>query len=81
MTESNRERGLGRPDIKLTDDENRRILIIEAKKSDNRTQMEHDCDEALQQIIDQEYAKGLDDYKVICYGIAFFQKSALVKKL
>lgn len=81
MTESNRERGLGRPDIKLTDDDNRRILIIEAKKSDNRTQMEHDCDEALQQIIDQEYAKGLDDYKVICYGIAFFQKSALVKKL
>ena len=79
--ESNKERGLGRPDIKLTEDDNRRILIIETKKSDSRARMEHDCDEALQQIIDREYAKNLDEYKVICYGIAFYQKSALVKKL
>jgi len=79
--ESNKERGLGRPDIKLIDDDNRRILIIEAKKSDNAAQMEHDCDEALKQIVDQEYAKGLDVYQVICYGIAFYQKRALVKKL
>ena len=43
--------------------------------------MEHDCDEALKQIVDQEYAKGLDAYQVLCYGIAFYQKSALVKKL
>ena len=79
--ESNKERGLGRPDIKLTDDDNRRILIIEAKKSESRARMAHDCEEALRQIVDQEYAKGLEAYKVICYGIAFFQKSAMVKKL
>ncbi len=79
--ESSKERGLGRPDIKLTDDANRRILIIEAKKSDSKGQMEKDCGKALQQIIDQEYAKNLDDYTVICYGIAFFRKSALVKKM
>lgn len=79
--ESNKERGLGRPDIKLIDDDNRRALIIETKKSDSAAQMDHDCDEALRQIVDQEYAKGLDAYQVTCYGIAFYQKSALVKKL
>ena len=79
--ESNKERGLGRPDIRLIDDDNRRILIIEAKKSDSAGQMGSDCDEALNQIVDQEYAKGLDAYQVYCYGIAFYQKSALVKKL
>jgi hypothetical protein len=57
------------------------MLIIETKKSDSRAQMEHDCEEALQQIVDQEYAKGLDVWQVFCYGIAFYQKSALVKKL
>ena len=79
--ESNKERGLGRPDIKLTDRANRRILIIEAKKSDSAAQMEHDCEKALKQIVDEGYAKGLDVWQVICYGVAFFQKSALVKKL
>lgn len=79
--ESNREHGLGRPDIRLTDHRNRRILIIEAKKSETAAQMDHDCDEALKQIVDQEYAKGLDAYRVLCYGIAFYQKTALVKKL
>lgn len=79
--ESNKERGLGRPDIKLTDRQNRRVLIIEAKKSDSVVQMESDCRKALQQIMDQEYTKGLDEYQVICYGIAFYQKRALVKKM
>ena len=78
--ESNKEGGLGRPDIKLIDDDNRRVLIIEAKKSASVAQMEHDCEEALRQIADQGYAKGLDAYQVHCYGIAFFQKQALVKK-
>ena len=79
--ESNKERGLGRPDIRLIDDDRRRVLIIEAKKSGSAAQMEHDCEAALKQIVDQEYAKGLDAYQVYCYGIAFYQKSALVKKL
>ena len=43
--------------------------------------MEHDCKEALQQIIDRAYARNLDGYTVICYVIAFFRKNALVKKL
>ena len=79
--ESNKENGLGRPDIKLVDDDRRRILVIEAKKSVSKEHMEKDCAAALKQIVDNEYAKGLDDYDVSCYGIAFYQKSALVKKL
>jgi len=55
--ESNKEHGLGRPDIKLTDYRNRRVLIIEAKKSDRADKMEHDCEEALQQITDRLLAK------------------------
>ena len=79
--ESNKEWGLGRPDIKLTDRPNHRVLIVEAKKADSRDQMEKACQEALKQIVDQEYAEGLDEYQVFCYGIAFYKKSALVKKL
>ena len=79
--ESNKEHGPGRPDILLTDDSNRRVLIIEAKKSESKSRMEQDCREALKQIIDQGYASGLDEYEVTCYGIAFYQKSAMVKKL
>ena len=78
--ESNKEHGLGRPDIKLIDDQNRRVLIIEAKKSAGAAQMEQDCESALKQIVDQEYAKGLEEYQVTCYGVAFYRKSALVKK-
>ena len=78
---SNKERGLGRPDILLLDRDHRRALIIEAKKSDSADRMNQDCDEALKQIVDREYARGLDDWTVLSYGIAFYQKSALVKKL
>ena len=78
--DSNKEHGLGRPDILLTDYNNRRALIIEAKKSSSAEQMEQDCDRALRQIVDQGYAKGLQAYQVHSYGIAFFQKSAKVKK-
>ena len=78
--ESNREHGLGRPDSRLTDHRNRRILIIETKRSDSAAQMEHDRDEALKQIADQGYARGLEAYQVYCYGIAFYRKTALVKK-
>ena len=45
--------------------------------------MEKSCDEALKQIVDNEYAKNLDAgfERVLCYGIAFFQKTAMIKKL
>ena len=79
---SNHEQGLGRTDITLTDKKNRRALVMEAKKSDNEAHMEKDCDEALHQIVEKKYAEGLKGYRHIeCYGISFFQKSALVKRL
>ena len=78
--ESNKEKGLGRPDILLKDDDNRRAIIIEAKKSDKEADMDKDCDEATRQIITEKYAEGLYGYEqILCYGIAFFQKQAKIK--
>ncbi|MDE6054385.1 MAG: PD-(D/E)XK nuclease domain-containing protein, partial [Lachnospiraceae bacterium] len=79
--ESNKEKGLGRPDLLLLDQKNRRAIIIEAKKSEKESRMEVDCDEAIDQIITRKYAEGLYGYEqILCYGISFFQKQALVKK-
>ena len=79
--ESNKEKGLGRPDILLKDKRNRRALIIEAKKSRRKSEMEKDCEEAIGQIISEKYAEGLYGYtQIFCYGISFFQKQAKVKK-
>ena len=80
--ESNKEKGLGRPDILLKDRKNRRAIIIEAKRSDKASDMDRDCDKAIKQIIDEKYAEGITGYeKVLCYGIAFYQKQAKVKLL
>lgn len=80
--QSNRERGLGRPDVDLRDKKNRRAMIIEAKRSDSEERMEYWCREAFRQIDKKEYAEKLDGYRqILCYGIAFYKKKALVKKL
>ena len=81
--DSNKESGLGRFDIRVKDRRNRRFMIIEAKKADSIDQMDAACDEALKQIVEKGYAKGIEPgyEKTISYGIAFFQKSALIKKL
>ena len=81
--ESNKESGLGRFDIRAKDRRNRRAMILEVKKADSAAQMDAACDEALWQIADKEYAKTIEPgyEKIISYGIAFFQKSALIKKL
>lgn len=80
--ESNKERGIGRPDILLKDHRNRRALIIEAKKSVSEAAMEQDCCSALRQIDEQEYADRLYGYRqVLRYGISFYRKTALVKLL
>ena len=77
---SNREQGLGRPDITVYDKNNRRVLIIEAKKSFKESDMDQDSSKAVDQIISQGYDKKLDEYEtVLCYGISFYKKKALVK--
>ena len=80
--ESNKEKGLGRPDILLKDRKNRRAIIVEAKIADKASDLDRECDKAIKQIIDEKYAEGLYGYeKICCYGIAFFQKQAKVKLL
>ncbi len=81
--ESNKESGLGRFDIRAKDRKNRRALIIEVKKADSAAQMDAACNEALKQIVDKGYAKAIEPgyEKIICYGIAFFQKTAMIRKL
>ena len=80
--ESNKEKGLGRPDIFLKDRRNRRAIIIEAKKSDKESDLDKDCDKDIKQIIDGRYAEGIGGYEqILCYGVAFFQKQAKVRLL
>ena len=80
--DSNKEKGLGRPDILLKDKKKRRAIIIEAKKSNKESEMDKDCDAAIKQIVREKYAQGLKDYEqIMCYGIAFFRKKAKVHKL
>ena len=80
---SNREQGLGRPDILVMDPDNRRALIVEAKKATSEDAMGRACDEALRQIETNRYAEDdlLYGYRtIVCYGIAFYRKGALMKK-
>lgn len=79
--ESNKEKGLGRPDILVKDINNRRALIIEAKKSKKESNLDKGCDEAIGQSVREGYGEGLYGYReILCYGVAFFQKQAKVKK-
>ena len=78
--ESNKEKGLGRPDILLKDRKNRRAIIVEAKRSKSKADLSRDCDRAIKQIIDEKYAEGIDGYEqILCYGVAFFRKQAMIK--
>ena len=79
---SNLETGPGRSDIDVRDKKRRRAMLLEAKKSENEEDMEKDALMGTQQILDREYMKGLEGYEsVVCYGISFYKKKALVKKM
>ena len=57
-------------------------MLLEAKKSDKEENMLKDALEGKKQILDKEYLRGFDGFEsVVCYGISFFQKKALVRKL
>lgn len=82
--ESNYENGLGRSDIVLKDRRHRRAVVLEAKQTHYEDQMEEECERALAQIQEKQYAKKAehDGYKnVIRLGAAFFQKKCLIKKM
>ena len=80
LPQSNREQGLGRPDVDLRDRSNRRMMIIECKKADRKDRMDYWCDEAIRQIREKEYARKTDGFNMVrCYGISFYEKTAKVK--
>lgn len=80
---SNYESGLGRSDIVIKDRKNRRAVVIEAKWTDDEKRMELECDDALRQIEEKQYAREIKraGFRTVeRLGIAFFQKTCLVKR-
>ena len=78
----NDSNGLFRASLCLKDRKTKRAIIIEAKRSDKASDMDRDCDKAIKQIVDEKYAEDIPGYgRILCYGIAFYQKQAMVKLL
>lgn len=82
-TESDKEYGEGRPDMVVKDQKNRRVMILEAKRSKTREALQQDCRMAMDQMRIKKYAdEFLDGYQtVMCYGIAFYKKQCMVKRV
>ncbi len=76
---SNRESGLGRPDIVLKTPRirNGRAIVIELKAVKKFSDLEDGCKEAVRQIKEKKYCeelKGEGYENILAYGICFFQK-------
>ncbi|MFI3202221.1 MAG: PD-(D/E)XK nuclease domain-containing protein, partial [Eubacteriales bacterium] len=82
---SNIEVGKGRPDLILLPPTRKgKAFIIEIKVTKEEEELERKAEEALAQIRTKWYRQGLEGKKykdITCYGIAFCQKSCVVKKL
>lgn len=83
MVDSNKEHGEGRSDVVLYDSINGRVAVFEAKYTKALENLSSACDSSLQQMNEKLYAKEYeDDYdQIFCYGISFFKKRCLVKKV
>lgn len=83
MVDSNKEHGEGRSDVVLYDSINGRVAVFKAKYTKALENLSSACDSALQQMNEKLYAKEYeDDYdQIFCYGISFFKKRCLVKKV
>lgn len=85
QVKSNREEGIGRPDITLLPERPRDIAIIfEVKTRKKFSEMEDGLAEAFEQIRTQRYEEGIiaDGYAgVISFGICFCKKSCMVAQL
>ncbi len=81
LVESNKEHGEGRSDVVVFDSRGGRVAVFEAKYSKSLEKMQADCERALQQIDDRQYAEEFEDNydHVFCYAISFFKKRCLVK--
>ncbi len=80
---SNKEFGLGRPDIVVTQYAKRLALLIEIKYAPKgeKEQLTHLAHCALQQIEDRKYYAGLSQryHTVLCWGLAFSGKECCAK--
>ena len=80
---SNRESGDGRPDILLMEKRRRELaIVIEVKDTKKFSELEQLCDDALAQIEENRYEAELKQEcykKIIKYGVAFCEKSCMVK--
>ena len=74
---------MGRSDVIVCDSENGRLAVFEVKCSAALEKMEESCETALRQIDERMYAKEFEDSydQVLCYGISFYKKRCLVKKI
>ena len=72
--ESNREYGMGRPDIVVSDDMRTKVAVFELKGADETIR------KASNQIEEKKYADGLTESSLImCYAVRFSEKSAEVR--
>lgn len=78
---SNSEKGEGRPDLVLTDEQHGRAIIFELKRTKEFSKMDQLCGEALVQIERMGYARAFgDEYEeVLAYGVCFFRKRCRVR--
>jgi len=81
---SNRESGLGRPDIEIKSPSVRGMaVVIEIKTVKEFSTMRSGCEAAVSQIISRNYEEGLrkEGYtKILSYEVRFYQKECMVMK-
>lgn len=81
---SNREQGLGRPDIILkTPSVRGRAIILELKTASRFQDMEKGCHEAIEQIRKQNYEAGLREEgysEIASYGVCFYKKECRIRR-
>ena len=68
----------------LKDRARRCAIVIETKIVDSEEKMSQACSRALEQIEEKQYAKKIERSgfrNVIRYGVAFYKKECLVKKV
>ena len=85
LVESNCESGDGRFDISiLSNDVFETVVVLECKHSDHLRDLTGDCEDAVKQMKDQRYIEGLQakGYEnVVGYGISFYKKNCMIKKV
>ena len=81
VPDSNVEAGLGRMDLRIRDRGRRSAILMEFKRSEEKENLDADCDKAIAQIFENGYDKKLPEgYEhQLIYGIAFYAKMAKVK--